>query len=408
MSREKPRKTREGERDGPAAWFEARRRSLARFNAEISRTDLPLLFAVFFGAVLIAAFFVWLVERGSGHGMFRSFFDGIWWALVTIATVGYGDTVPVTLWGRIFAMVLIIVGIIVTALISGTVASIFVERRIREGKGLQELKLKNHLLVCGWNPNSEAILRDLESSPETKNQSVVLVNLIEAEGFDSLKAHFPELDIRFVRGDFTQETVLKRASAKTARVCIFVPDDSGGNSTSNADERTILGCLAVRSLNPDIEVSAEILRPESEQHLRRAKVENVVVNGEFSGFLLSASSVSRAIPRAARRLLSAGGGPRLRELVMPPALIGKTFAEAAAWFIANGKGILIGVYSEERGVSLDDLLSDDTSAIDAFIKRKFQEAEIDLAAAASAGTNIRLAPPADYLIRENDAAFIVG
>jgi len=273
---------------------------------------------------------------------------------------------------------------------------------------LQEIRVKNHLVVCGWNPDAESLLKGLESQAESASRPLVLANWLEVEAFDALKARFPGLDLRFVRGDFTQESVLKRASAKAARSCLFVPDASGGNSTSNADERTILGCLAFRSLNPEAAVSAEILRPESEQHLRRAAVENVVVNGELAGYILSAGSVSKGLPRAARSLLSAGEGPRLREAVFPPALVGKSFAEASSWFLQNGKGVLVGLLSEEKGVSLHDLLSDDSSAIDAFIRRKFSEAEIDLEAQMKAGSELKLAPGPDYLIREGDSAFVVA
>jgi voltage-gated potassium channel len=358
--------------------------------------------------VLLSAILVFIAENTGGDTAFKSLFDGIWWAVVTVATVGYGDKYPITVLGRILGIATILTSIVLTALISGTVASIFVERRIREGKGLQDLKLKNQLIICGWNPNAEAILRDLESVEGARGTAVVLMNWMEVEAFDAAKARFPALDLRFVRGDFTQEAVLKRASVKTAVACVFVPDSSGDNSFANADERTILGCLAVRSENPDISVSAEILRPESEQHLRRANVENIVINGEFSGYVLSAASVSKGLPRAARALLSPGNGPCLKETAMPASLVGKTFAEASAWFLANGRGVLVGLLSEQKGVSLDDLLSDNTSAIDTFIKRKFMEAEVDLAAAASAGSDVRLAPKPEHPIAEGDLGFVIG
>jgi voltage-gated potassium channel len=393
-------------------WAESRLQDLVSraslLWADIAHSSLVGIFAAFAAVVVISAALVWLIERRPGEGMFHTLFDGIWWSVVTLTTVGYGDKYPITVGGKIAGIATILSGMVITSLISGTVASIFVERRIREGKGLQDLRLKNHLLLCGWNPEAEAVLADLTTIEGTQGVPVVLVDWMEAEAFDAEKARFPGLDLRFVRGDFTQEAVLKRASAANARACIVVPDATGTNSLSNADERTILCCLAIRSLNPDIEVSAEILHPESEQHLSRAKVDNIVVGSEYSGYVLSSASISKGLPRAARRLLSSGQGPRLRETALPSALVGKTFAEASSWFLSNGKGVLVGVLSEEKGVSLDDLLGDSSNAIDGFIKRKFMEAEINLASETSAGSEVRLAPAPDYLLREGDLAFIVA
>ncbi len=408
MSSESPGK----KRPAPAERAEGRLTDLAKRGsllwADIARSNLVGIFGAFAAAVLLSATVVWLIEEKPGEGMFQSLFDGIWWAVVTLATVGYGDKFPITIAGRIAGIIAILSGIVITSLISGTVASIFVERRIREGKGLQELRLKNHILICGWNPNAASVLADLSLMEGGKGVPVVLINWMESEAFDAEKASFPGLDLRFVRGDFAQEAVLKRASAGNARACIVVPDSTGTNSLANADERTILCCLAIRSINSEIEVSAEILHPESEQHLSRAKVDNIVVGGEYSGFILSSASMSKGLPRAARKLLTAGQGPRLKESALPSALVGKTFAEASAWFLANGRGVLVGVLSEQKGVSLDDLLGDNSSAIDGFIKRKFMEAEINLAAEASAGSEVRLAPGPDYQFKEGDLAFVVA
>jgi voltage-gated potassium channel len=58
---------------------------------------------------------------------FATFWDGVWWAVVTVTTVGYGDKVPHSVGGRIVAMVLMFVGIGFLAVLTATVASQFVQ-----------------------------------------------------------------------------------------------------------------------------------------------------------------------------------------------------------------------------------------------------------------------------------------
>ncbi|WP_434969473.1 potassium channel family protein [Microbacterium sp. bgisy207] len=67
-------------------------------------------------------------ERPAPGANILNFGDAIWWAFVTVTTVGYGDLYPITAWGRIVAVVLMSVGIGVVGVVTATTASWFVER----------------------------------------------------------------------------------------------------------------------------------------------------------------------------------------------------------------------------------------------------------------------------------------
>lgn len=261
--------------------------SLRRVTRETNRSGLVSLFAAFFGAIVAFGLIVWAMERTDPAGGISTPIDGLWWAVVTLATVGYGDTYPASALGKAAAMAFMIGGFVLSAIVSGTVASIFVERRIREGKGLQDIRLKGHFVVCGWNVHADAVLDGLEA--ESRGAPIVLINGLEPERFDAIRSAHPDVDLRFVRGDHTLESVLRKASVQQCRSCILLPDESGGSGEANADERTRLAALAVKSIARDVAVRAAILKAESEQHLRRAEVDDVVLHGEFTGFLSDSS-----------------------------------------------------------------------------------------------------------------------
>jgi voltage-gated potassium channel len=65
---------------------------------------------------------VTLVDRQD----FPTFGTGVWWAIVTLGTVGYGDVVPHTAWGRVVGSVVIIVGVTFLSFLIATVTSYFV------------------------------------------------------------------------------------------------------------------------------------------------------------------------------------------------------------------------------------------------------------------------------------------
>lgn len=69
----------------------------------------------------------WVIEPGV-----HSFYDGLWLAFTTAATVGYGDIVPHTHAGRLFAVVVVLLGLGVLSLVTASVAAIFVQTEERQ------------------------------------------------------------------------------------------------------------------------------------------------------------------------------------------------------------------------------------------------------------------------------------
>jgi len=68
------------------------------------------------------------VERYAPGATITSFGDSIWWAIVTVATVGYGDVVPITPLGRTYAVVLMAGGVVIIGTASATIISLINER----------------------------------------------------------------------------------------------------------------------------------------------------------------------------------------------------------------------------------------------------------------------------------------
>ena len=105
---------------------------------------------------------------------FKRLADSFWWTIVTMTTVGYGDLAPQTFGGRILAIIIMFFGIILIAVVTGTISSIFTTRRIMESKGLGKVSLKNHTLVCGWSNNIHHLLDTLTKDNHLDN--IVLIN----------------------------------------------------------------------------------------------------------------------------------------------------------------------------------------------------------------------------------------
>jgi voltage-gated potassium channel len=77
-------------------------------------------------AITVLAVVTGLVARLTDRRDFHSVGDGIWWSIVTLGTVGYGDIVPHTTWGRVLGSIVIVCGVTFIAFLTATVTSLFV------------------------------------------------------------------------------------------------------------------------------------------------------------------------------------------------------------------------------------------------------------------------------------------
>jgi voltage-gated potassium channel len=200
--------------------------------------------------------------------------------------------------------------------------------------------------------------------------------------------------------------VLTRANVRGARAAIVLADASHGLGGAN-DDRTTLVTLALKSARPDLHVTAEALDLQSETHLRRAGADDVVISGEFNGFLLSSAALAPGIAQVVRPMLSLSGS-ELRRMAVPAEFVGRTFNELAAALRARDGFLAIALVSETPGLTLDQLLSDDTSLVDQFIRTQFSEAGREFLRFEGGATRALLNPPDDYLVAPNDAVVGIG
>ncbi|RMF03371.1 MAG: two pore domain potassium channel family protein, partial [Alphaproteobacteria bacterium] len=97
----------------------------------LSGESLPAAMALIFGIVFVFGAAVFALEHGS-NPQFGEFQDGLWWAFVTLTTVGYGDMVPVTDAGRIVAVLTMVFGIAVYSLLIANLTAYIESYRQRQ------------------------------------------------------------------------------------------------------------------------------------------------------------------------------------------------------------------------------------------------------------------------------------
>jgi voltage-gated potassium channel len=113
------------------------------FNVQVIRDILAqrgtkVIVAAVVGTLVVGATLAYLAERGEPGATITSYGDAIWWAAVTMTTVGYGDVYPTTPMGRGLAVALMLFGIAALSALTATVAA-FLVRESREETTLADL-----------------------------------------------------------------------------------------------------------------------------------------------------------------------------------------------------------------------------------------------------------------------------
>jgi voltage-gated potassium channel len=329
---------------------------------------LALMVILLVGAVGFA-----LVEPSEGPWYDR-FGRAVWWGLVTLTTVGYGDVVPVTILGRVVGTGLMVIGFISLSLVTATVASVFIERKFRQERGLEAVKAAQQILLLGWPEDAEALLVHLLKRLPL-SIPVVLINKVPPEQMEAVKDRFPNRLLFYLRGDYSREDILLKANVREALKAIILADRQPGETAAQVDQRTLFTALTLKALHPKIRILAELLRPENRAYLERAGAEEVLIRGQYDSSLLAGAIASPALYRVYTSLLL-GDGQGLWDVEIPGSFHGRPVSEFAAYVQEQHHGLVIGLYTEGRAVSLEDLLSEEPSAIDDFIRRKFAETKM--------------------------------
>lgn len=259
-------------------------------------------FSVFGTSVLLGGLSFYLVESaapggaagevtGSGEPLVLG--DGIWWAIVTLTTVGFGDVTPATWQGKVVGSVLMVAGMFNLALFAGIVGNTMLHAvlSIREEQ-FRMSGIMRHLVICGYDPGCRMLLDAILEEVDVERTPVVLFS--DAERPADLPPTF-----LWVQGDPTKESELDKVRLTHAEAAIVV--GARADSPQSADATTILTVFTLRSYlakqesyqarQQPLYIVAEILETENVQHARAAGADEVIETTRL-GFSLVAHAVT--------------------------------------------------------------------------------------------------------------------
>lgn len=243
-----------------------------------------------------------------------SAFDALYLTVITLATIGYGDLVPVTPAGRLFVMVLVLGGGGTLLYLVAAVAQLVVEGQLREfwGRSAMEKRteqLEGHVVLCGYGRFGRVVSAELRAHGEA---------LVIVDSDPARETELRALGVPYVIGSGASDDVLEHAGIRRARALVIA-------TPSDADNVFIT--LSAREKNPRLQIFA---RGESDGGLRRLELAGATrsLSAYHAGALRMAACVLRSSVVEFLELSARGEDVALEEIRVPPAsaLAGRTIA----------------------------------------------------------------------------------
>lgn len=208
--------------------------------------------------------------------------DAFWWSIVTMTTVGYGDFFPVTMWGRVlvgFPTMLLGVGILGYML--SLVATTMLESKMLETKGMKNVILKNHIIICNFNSveKTQQLIHEIRKDVSTQDAHVVIID----NKLDELPSELISEKIHFVKGDPSREATLDQANLKECRAVLIQADK---NDVAGSDNTNLKTCLTIETIHPEAYTIVECISPENAIFFRRAKCDSVISIASLTGQMM--------------------------------------------------------------------------------------------------------------------------
>jgi voltage-gated potassium channel len=203
--------------------------------------------------ISLGTFGYWFIERWS-------FLDALYMTVITIFTVGYGEVNPLSDSGKVFSILIIVLGVGTAFYLAGSLMEALIESSLGGGRKMEEkvARLSGHYLVAGFGRMGAVVCEQLYGAG---------VPFVVIERTGETTEEISGLGYLWVHGDATDEAVLQKAGVSRARGLVSV-------LPSDADN--VFVALTARGMNPDLYIVARCGSETTEATLTRAGANRVI------------------------------------------------------------------------------------------------------------------------------------
>ena len=186
----------------------------------MKKNKLFIFLAVLFYLLIVAG--LTIAEKSDPNANIKSFSDAIWYSIVTLTTVGYGDFFPVTVIGKILGLTVIISSLGLLGYLIGGISNQIQNYMEKKKEGYYGTKFSNHFIIIGWDNFAKQVAQQVISAGHK-----VAIVVEQKEQIDIINELFSEQEVFVLFTDFGNIESFERVNIESAStVYINLNDDS--------------------------------------------------------------------------------------------------------------------------------------------------------------------------------------
>ena len=313
-------------------------KSLTQFVSILSSKKFEIFTLGLFASVIIvvSSVLIYIMEAHNPQSRINTLFDAVYWSVVTIFTVGYGDFVPVTHEGRVVAMVVIVSGIAVISFATSIVVSAFTEKldEIKEEKLIDDVsKIEQFYLICGYGPLTQQVANRF-----IKNGKKVVI--LERDKTKVIQAQKEGFQILGYDSGSLQSYKMLRINLEQQAIAVILLEES--------DVLNVYTALTLREISKKVSILAILHHDENRRKLSLAGINEIVYTQELIGLISKEISGRPVAFEVINSLRSENNGVFIEEMGLDSTMA-RHFFEVARLPMFYKRLIVLGIYKTEEG-----------------------------------------------------------
>jgi len=273
-----------------------------------------LLFLLFF-ITITAGIAIYVFEQNQNDKI-ESLFDALYWALITISTVGYGDISPVTPEGRVVSMVIIVTGIAMISFVTSVIVSAFSEKltELKENRIIEDInKNEEFMIICGYGQMTRMFLKHYASE---YNRRYIVIEKDKEKVEEAIKEGY-----RAINEDASRHNVISKFNTDYANITLL--------ALTGSDIANIYITLNAKALSRKIRVITRASSDNIAKKCRLAGADSVVMPTLIANRMLFSAITQPVMYKAIYAILTGQHLAQLDEvnLTYHQKLVGKKLDE---------------------------------------------------------------------------------